>query len=177
MVDWVQRKAIVSDFDNTLFFTDRCTYFASKEMFGKPMGKKELRALPKEVKIKTYYLAYSKYDKYAKPNVRMKSILSKGNKMDKIILTARFKDLKARTLKLLKKNGINFDKVIFRQLKYKRMPDEEWKRMSIKELSKEYDQINFYEDKSDNIEYISDRIVSKNINYFLVGKGSIRKIG
>ena len=172
----MQNVAIFSDFDNTIFFTDKCVRFASKETFGKVMSKKWIRALPRSTKIKLYYLAYSKYDRYAKPNKRMIKLLSKEDKKEKIILTARFLNLKDKTISLLKKGEVNFDKVMFRELKYKGMKDEEWKRRKIKELSKKYSEINFYEDKPDNVSYIMNSLRSGKINFFLVSKNGIKKI-
>ncbi len=172
----MQDKAIVVDFDNTVFFTDKCVRFASKEEFDKVRSKKWIRALPRSAKIKLYYLAYSKYDRYAKPNKRVISLLSNEDRMDKIILTARFLALKNKTLILLKKGKVNFDKIIFREFKYRKIKDEEWKRRKLKELTKKYKKIDFYEDKSDNISYIMDDLGSRKINFFLVGKSSIREI-
>lgn len=169
-------KAIVADFDNTVFFTDRCVRFACKEIFGKVMSKKLVRALPRNTKIKLYYLAHSKYDRYSKPNERMIKLLSKEDEKEKIILTARFLDLKSKTFNLLKKRKVNFDKVIFRELKYRKTKDEEWKRRKLRELAKKYNEINFYEDKLDNIDYIKDRLTSKNLSLFLVSKNSIKRI-
>ena len=54
-------RAIVVDFDDTLFFTQKSKEAASMEVLGKKLSKQEIRALePKELKSQIYELGATK---------------------------------------------------------------------------------------------------------------------
>jgi hypothetical protein len=169
------RSAAVVDFDNTLFFTDECTIMAARDIYGRRMQIKEIRSLPKPEKHKIYRLGFVKYHGKSKPNAPMISRLKKSG-AERILLTARSKEDSETIMSLIASSGLEFNRLIFRPKKYLFGHDEEWKLGVLDSILQRYDEIEFYEDKMENILYIMKRLGSSNINYFRVSGASIKKV-
>lgn len=168
-------KLVVLDFDDTLFFTQGSVTKATKELLNRTdLSKAQVRKLPKKTKSAVYELAYSKYKHHSKPNMKLVKFLEKSRKDWKIIvLTARGRTLHADTLSLIKKHKIRISGF------YSRADiagaDEVWKLGRVKAYAKRYTEVELYEDKRENIEYIKQRIGSYNIKFYLVTKRAIRR--
>ena len=175
-----RKSAVVVDFDNTLFFTDRCAVAAAKEITGKPMTIESIRALPKKKKHEIYRLGFAKYYRFSKPNLKMIDRLSRISHNPEtgkiILLSAKPIADRERIQSLLDSQGVRIDSFIFRPKKYLFKHDEEWKLSKMEKLSEKYDTIDIYEDKADNISHIRDGLGSDKAKYFLVSKNSIRQL-
>jgi hypothetical protein len=168
-------RAAVVDFDNTLFFTDECTIMASKDIYGRLMSIKEIRSLPKPEKHRIYRLGFDKYHKKSRPNLPMINKLKKSS-ATLILLTARSKDDSETITSLIASSGLEFNRLIFRPKKYLIGHDEEWKLGELGKISQKYEEIEFYEDKIENIMHAKKNIGSRNIQYFRVSGASIRRV-
>ncbi|MCL5101915.1 MAG: hypothetical protein M1544_00960 [Candidatus Marsarchaeota archaeon] len=165
---------LLVDFDNTLFFTDEIAVKAAAELTGKRMRIADIRALRKLEKNKIYRHAFSNYYMESVPNRAMLEAL-KVKHGPIVILTAKTKGDRMRIAELLSQNGIKSDRIILRPEKYLMAHDEEWKLMEMRKLAKRYKNIEFYEDKIDNIEYIKANLKSARLKCFLVSGGSIKE--
>lgn len=145
-------KIIVVDFDDTLFFTNECSRAACMEVLGKPLPKALVRKLkPRSLKHKVYDLAVSKYGHLARPNTKLIRILSKSDRADVVVLTARLARARRHTMMLLNKHGVRYSRVIFRPNRLVDSKDEEWKLGKLNGFARKYKEIDVYEDKIDNI--------------------------
>lgn len=197
-------SAIISDFDDTLFFSDSALKSAAKELYENlneilSEGKKNdpdyknlayleiamntgkiPKGLDKDYKNLIYKIANTKYfDKYL-PNERLIEYLnervSAGEEL--IILTARGEDMREQTETLLKRYKIRYKRLIFRTSN--ELKDEEFKFIEIKRLSQEYDHISLFEDKEENIKYILKNLHYDRMDVYLVRKNNLieyQKIG
>lgn len=165
---------LLVDLDDTLFFTGRCVELAGEDVMGKRMKKEEIRKLPENTKERIYKIAQSKYDKYTRLNKKLNKILARIDDSDIFILTARTKKTKGFTERLLERNNVKFDRIIFRD-NY-RIKDEVWKLKLVNRFSKLYQKITLYEDKFDNINYIRDHAKGKNMGFYAVSGGKIKKL-
>ncbi len=163
-------KAIVSDFDDTLFFTDDCIKLASKDIVKKELSRKEVRKLNKDLKTKIYKHAYSKHSDLLKPNLELISLYKQylESKWQMIILSARGEGLLKYTESSLKKHKIPYNEVILR--KDVSGKDEEWKNDMLRKLSEKYDEILYFDDKKENLDYIRERLNKDNVKCILVEK-------
>lgn len=168
------KRLVVLDFDETLFFTSVAIKRATKRLLGrKDLSITEIRKLPRDLKIKIYRLAYSRYRDHSIPNTKLLAHLSKYQKdYRRVILTARGEDLRNHTISLVKKHKIKIDGYHFRKdLSHK---DEDWKLQKLKKFVKRYPIVELYEDKKENIDYIKNNINAQNIKYYLVTKRGAR---
>ena len=168
-------KLVIADFDNTLFFTDKCNALASKELFGKAMSLKEIRALPRADKSRVYALSFSKYAHLCIPNAKLIRALRAENTARIIILTAKSRESEPTVLRLLRKYNVRYDRLILRPKRELSKSDEGWKLEKIRSLSKGFETVELYEDKKDNIAYILNGIRRHGVSAFLVRPGSITR--
>ena len=170
-----RRSAAVVDFDNTLFFTDECTIMASKSIYGRRMPVEEIRSLPKPEKHRIYRLGFEKYHSKSRPNTFIIRKLKKSD-AELILLTARTKEDSKTIMSLIASSGLEFDHLIFRPKKYLFGHDEEWKLGVLSKISKKYDDIEFYEDKIENIMHAKSGLPDQKIKYFRVSGASINRV-
>lgn len=169
------RRAAVVDFDNTLFFTDECTIMASKYLYGRRMPIEEIRSLSKPEKYRIYRLGFEKYHKKSRPNTLMIRKLKKSD-AELILLTARTKEDSKTIMSLIASSGLEFDRLIFRPKKYLSVHDEEWKLGELNKISKKYDEIEFYEDKIENILHAKNDLLGQKMKCFKVSGASIKGV-
>ena len=170
------KKLIVVDFDNTLFFTDGAAILAYEELHGSKIEGKQLRKLPKPVKVNVYKLGYSKYRDFSVPNNKLIKRLAMDSDAKVVILTARINDSHPHVKYLLKKHNVPISRIIYRLKKDLKMGDEQWKLGKLVPMMKRYEKVEIFEDKLDNIMHFKQNIASKNASFFLVREGSIKKI-
>ncbi|MDE1871480.1 MAG: hypothetical protein KGI06_04560 [Candidatus Micrarchaeota archaeon] len=168
-----KKNLLLVDFDDTLFFTKEGIELSSKEVLGRRIDREAVRKLPNDIKEKIYKLAQSKYTKYSKLNKTLYKVISKSVDYDIFILTARTNKTRIFTEKLLSTNRVNYDELIIRK-SYK-IKDELWKSNIVKKLSKSYKKIKLYDDKEDNICYISENNREKNIEFYIVSNNKIER--
>ncbi len=147
----MKKKVIIVDFDDTLFFTERCTSAGSKEVVGRAMSKAAIRKLEPGIKGRVYDLSSSKYSHLSRPNRKLIRILSRSKDSDIVVLTARTERSRRPTVALLKKHKVPFDRAIFRENRLADTSDEIWKIGKINRFAGRYREIDFYEDKPENI--------------------------
>ena len=169
------RRAAVVDFDNTLFFTDECTIMASKEIYGRYMPIEEIRSLSKPEKHRIYRLGFEKYHRKSRPNPLMIRKLKKSA-AELILLTARTKEDSKIIMSLIASSGLEFERLIFRPKKYLLGHDEEWKLGELSKISKKYDEIDFYEDKIENILHAKNGLPGQKMKCFRVSGALIKKV-
>ncbi len=161
-------KVAIVDLDGTLASEDRAVRYASKQILGKELSRQEVRKLEKSIKSKIYDLSQSLIE-YYEPNEEVvnfvKSLKEKGYFI--IILTARYDKLKEKTEELLKKIGLDYDKLIMRNEKSHK-DDEIWKRNVIREYFTK--DMKFFEDKIENLLHLIEEV--KNLEK---EKGQINK--
>ncbi len=169
-------ELIVVDFDGTLFFTEKCTRLAAKEILKKNLSRKQIRNLPRPIKDKVYDLAFTKYNHHSILNKRLRTILSKkiGSKI--IILTARSKISNSHMKILLKKYNIKVSGVFCRNKIEMKLDDEEWKRRFLGKIVHKYKSVILYEDKMDNIEHIHSNLEHNDIKCYLVSPKGIKRV-
>lgn len=168
------RKLIVLDFDNTLFFADAANRKAAKELFKKELTRGQIRKLPNAQKGDILALANSKYAHMLKPNsplIRKIRRLALSHKV--IILSARKIRKGDQTASLLERAGVKYDERHHRRNIL--IPDEEWKLRKIKALAKGYGQIEIYDDKRENLKYISKYIEKGGAHFYHVEGESISR--
>ncbi len=164
----------ISDFDDTLFFTDKSINAASMDMFGKNLSWSEIRALPGDTKHALYNRAYTTYMDLLEPNTRLIDAYTRhiNNGAEVIILSARGEELRTETEQMLKKYGIPYREVILPADHSTR--DQEWKCSLLEKLlEKESSDLLFVEDKTENLEYARSRLLSDRVKYLLVTKEGI----
>ncbi len=171
-----KKKLAVFDFDGTLVFTDPALIKHALKLTGKMMSKKEIRALPHEIKTPIYEAANLDVDMFA-PN---KWLIDKLNKMHDegykiVILTARHETSKAGTTESLRREKVNYDE-LYHDPALVRMPDEEFKAIKLAEITKDYDDVEIYEDKQENVDFLKEKLGSRKFSYFLVEKDKFTKI-
>jgi hypothetical protein len=166
----MQRKlsAVISDFDDTLFFNDKCIRAASLEVLGKELTARELKTVDRTDKSRIYSIAYSKHSDKLTPNYPVLGYLRKmhGRGYDIIIMSARGEEHREITKEMLSNEGILYEDVILPR--DHSIPDQEWKLKELKKLSKKYDELIFLEDKLENISYIMKRYNYYNTAFYLV---------
>ena len=151
-----KKSVAIVDFDDTLFFVRRCVEAASIEVIGHRLSRSQLRKLrPKELRGRTYDVAFSKYADLSVPNSELIGMLSKwkDSGISILILTARPAKIKRETMMLLRKYRVPFHRIIFRENELAYGRDEEWKLGKLNGLADKYDSVTVYEDKRDNIAY------------------------
>ena len=181
-------SALVSDFDDTLFFNKPALISAAKDLYEtilkeensdenyKTLNDLEItigegkipKGFSKKWKNELYTLAYVKYKSKLSPNEPfinyLKDAVKQGNEL--IILSARGEEFRKETEELLSKYGLDYSKVILpanHELK-----DEEWKMLEVKKLSEIYNHIVLFEDKEENIRHIIRNLKPENIEFYLV---------
>ncbi len=168
---------LIVDMDGTLFFMDEPIALASSEILGTRMSIEETRGLPSPVKRSIYDLSISKYASSSIPNVQMINLLREKSAASYIvILTARTESRYADSREVLEKTAIPFDRLICRGEKDAETHDEEWKSAEIGALLPDYPAVELYEDKLENIEYISQRLNSEKLRSFHVKPGSVSEV-
>ena len=166
-------RIVLVDLDGTLLFTENSEGLAAKEVTGRKLKRSSIRKLDRQTKHKVYSLAQSKYADAATPNRMLKRRLSRIDKANIVILTARHSDTRSHTVAALKKHGIMYGRLLCRSGKARELDDEEWKLKMLRKYSKAYSRVELYDDKIDNLEYMYDRISTSNVFFMRVSKGSI----
>jgi len=169
-------KLAVIDLDGTIFFTDKCTMEACNKILGKKLTREEVRKCPREIKSLIYDLACTDFAGYAETNQTMiKKINSMKNAGYKIvILTGRNTRVEPNTIALLKKNAVYFDEIYHNP--DNSIHDEEFKAEKLSEISDNYESVEVYEDKADNIEYIRGKLPLDKFIFYSVQKGEISRV-
>lgn len=168
------RKLIVLDFDNTLFFADAADGIASKELFKKKLTRAQIRKLPNVQKGNILALANSKYAHMLKPNnALIRKIRRLGRSRKVIILSARKIRKGDQTASLLERAGMKYDERYHRRNIL--IPDEEWKLRKIKVLAKGYGQMDIYDDKKENLRYLSKHLDPGRAHFYHVEGESISR--
>ncbi len=192
----VKLAAIVSDFDDTLFFSKKAISYAANELYkitkenkntsinNFDIKKLELimaegkvpHGFDKSFKNELYTLAYTKYSNMLIPNTSIiKYIKEVSNKdLDLIILSARGEEFRDKTEEALISNGLKTEKVILPN--NHDLSDEHWKYLKLKELVKDYSHIILFEDKEENIKYISSRLGNEIIEFYLVEGNTLKRM-
>ncbi len=186
--------AIVSDFDDTLFFNKPALISAAKDLYQILLKRKEKddktlndleitigegrvpKGFDKKWKNELYTLAYVKYRSELSPNLPfinyLKESVKQGNEL--IVLSARGEEFREQTEELLDKYGLDYSRIILpvnHELK-----DEEWKLLEIKKLSEKYNHLVLFEDKEENIHYIINNLKPENVEFYLVDHSVITYI-
>jgi hypothetical protein len=179
-------SALVSDFDDTLFFNKKALISAAKDLYeivikekkedDKTLNDLELtigegripNGFSKKWKSQLYALAYVKYSSELSPNEPLINYLGEfvkqGNKL--IILSARGEEFRKQTEEMLNRYGLSYSKVILKE--NHELKDEEWKMQEIRKLSKRYSHLVLFEDKEENIRYIINNLKPENVEFYLV---------
>ncbi|MCL4398424.1 MAG: hypothetical protein M1322_02520 [Candidatus Parvarchaeota archaeon] len=179
-------SALVSDFDDTLFFNKSALISAAKDLYetllkGKEEDYKTFKDLEitigegrvpkgfnKKWKSELYTLAYVKYKSKLSPNLPfinyLKESVKQGN--DLVILSARGEEFREQTEEILNKYGLNYSKIILPA--NHELTDEDWKMLEVKKLSEIYNHIVLFEDKEENIRHIIHNLKPGNVEFYLV---------
>jgi hypothetical protein len=187
-------SAIVSDFDDTLFFNKGAISSAAEELYRSLEGKQSVdcnhqlmnglktiitdgkvpHGFDKALKTSLYSLAYVKYSDKLIPNKPLidyiKAIANEDTEL--LILSARGEEFRYKTEEALLSNGLRFKKVILPE--NHDMKDEHWKLLELKKVERDYNHITFLEDKEENIRYIINNMDGGKIDFYLV-EGQILK--
>jgi uncharacterized protein (UPF0218 family) len=167
--------AIISDFDDTLFLTDDAIRETSRSMLGKALSRKEVRKLPRSIKSRIYYEAFSKNMDLLIPNLKLiklyRRYAAKG--YDIIVLSARGMDLLNHTINMLKGSNVPYKKLLLR--KDLNSKDQEWKLEMINDIADRYKRLIAFEDKEDNLKLFASALRGDNIEYFLVKRNAISR--
>ena len=189
-------SAIVSDFDDTLFFNKKALIYAAKELYDNliksndtcqdykllsdleiTIGEgKVAKGFNKKWKTDLYTLAYVKYSEELHPNEPFINYINEcvKNGSELIILSARGEEFRKETEELLNAYNLNYKQIILP--KNHELKDEEWKLLEIKKLSDKYDSLSLFEDKEENIRYILKNSNINNLECYLVNHSIIRKM-
>lgn len=189
-------SAIVSDFDDTLFFNKKALIYAAKELYENliksndtcqdykllsdleiTIGEgKVAKGFNKKWKTDLYTLAYVKYSEELHPNEPFINYINEcvKNGSELIILSARGEEFRKETEELLNAYNLNYKQIILP--KNHELKDEEWKLLEIKKLSDKYDSLSLFEDKEENIRYILKNLNINNLECYLVNHSIIRKM-
>ena len=189
-------SAIISDFDDTLFFNKDSISMAAQEVYDSFKNKKDTenyerimkgletaivegkvpKGFEKPIKTYIYNLAYIKYSDKLIPNKPLINYLNdiKDENTEMIIMSARGEEFRHKTEEALLSNNLRFDKVILP--KDHDLKDEHWKFVKLNEMADNYFHILFLEDKEKNIKYIMEHIKSDNIDFYLVSGKTLRYI-
>ncbi len=172
------RKLIVVDFDNTLFFTNRTSFLASKELFNIGLTHADIRKLPEDVRRSIYHLAATKYGEHSRPNKELHERLAGSRNANVMILTARHNSSDEHTMRLLKKHGVRIKRLRSRNSSEMGIDDGEWKGKVVSRIAGRYGEVDVYEDKLANIKRMMKAIHSKKakVAFYLVRPRTIRRI-
>ena len=181
-------SALVSDFDDTLFFNKMAIVSAAKDLYEILLKEKNSedeyktlndlettigegkipKGFSKKWKNELYTLAYIKYSSKLSPNEPLinylKEAVKQGNEL--IILSARGEEFREQTEEMLNKYGLNYSRVILPS--NHELKDEEWKTLEVRKLSKIYNHIVLFEDKEENIRHIINNLRPENVEFYLV---------
>ena len=179
-------SALVSDFDDTLFFNKMAIVSAAKDLYENLLKEKREdyktlndleitigegkvpKGFDKKLKNELYTLAYVKYRSELSPNLPfinyLKENVQRGNEL--IILSARGEEFREQTEEMLNKYGLNYSRVILPS--NHELKDEEWKTLEVRKLSKIYNHIVLFEDKEENIRHIINNLRPENVEFYLV---------
>jgi hypothetical protein len=181
-------SAIISDFDDTLFFNKWAISSAAEELYKSLEGKQGISDYPKvmnslktiitdgkvphgfdkALKTNLYSLAYVKYSDKLLPNKPLidyiKAIADDDTEL--LILSARGEEFRYKTEEALLSNGLRFKKVILPE--NHDMKDEHWKLLELRKVEGDYNHITFLEDKEENIRYILNNTDGGKIDFYLV---------
>ena len=190
--------ALVSDFDDTLFFNRSAIVSAAEDLYSiierekegdedyKAMSDLEITAkegripkgFSKKWKNQLYTFAYAKYNDKLSPNNFLINYLNQrvtqGDKL--IILSARGEEFRKQTEGLLNRYGVKYDEVILPE--NHRLNDEEWKLIEVRKLIKKYSHLALFEDKFENIQYIANGLgINENaVEFYLVNHSGLTRI-
>ena len=189
-------SAIVSDFDDTIFFNKKALIHAAKDLYDNLIKSKDpsqdykllsdleitmeegkvAKGFNKKWKTDLYTLAYVKYCEELYPNKPLINYLNECVKQgsELIILSARGEEFRKETEELLNAYNLNYKLVILP--KNHELKDEEWKLLEIKKLSDKYNHLSLFEDKEENIRYILNNLDINNIECYLVNHSFITKM-
>ncbi len=185
-------KCVVSDFDDTLYFTEEAIKNAAKELYSLIKDNAEENVLSdlekiietgkvskgfdKKYKHNLYLTAFDKYANYLKLNTTavkfIRSIMDQ-EQAHLIILSARGEELRKQTEKALE-GILPYYKIILPQ--DHSIKDEEWKTSMMNDICREYDYIYFLEDKEENINYIIQNIRGCRGEFYLVNHSEIKTV-
>ncbi len=173
------RKLIVVDFDNTLFFTNRASFLASKELLSRGLTHAGIHRLPEGIRRRIYHLAATKYGRHSILNKALRRRLARARDAEIMILTARHNSSDAHTKMLLVKHGLNISKFRSRSESEMNIDDGQWKGRVIARIAAGYQEVEVYEDKRGNIGYMRDAIGGRGVRatFYIVTPRSIRKVG
>ncbi len=167
----LKRRLIISDFDDTLFFTDKSMALATKEIAGKELHGQEFRELDSGQKRRIFITAFRKYKEGLYPNEKLiqkyKELHDSGYEL--IIMSARGEELRPETQHGIETHRIPAGRIVLADGRYK-TSDREWKFGMLKELIEGYDEVLFFDDLIENIAYIQERFNGPKMRYFLVSK-------
>ncbi len=171
-----ERRIAIFDFDGTLFDTDLTLMKAAQKALGRKLSKKEIRALPHEIKSKIYDLANNDIAA-STPN---KSVINRMNTLGDrgyalVILTARHKSSEPATLELVRMWSIGCD-AVYHNSAGVYIPDEEFKAIMLEPITFGYKSVEIYEDKRENIDFLRERFGSRGFRYYLVKKNGFRRV-
>lgn len=168
-----KRRLVVLDFDGTLFFTDKANIIASKEIFGRDLTRKQFRKLPNHSKNLVNTIVFSKYPDLIVSNRRLiRKIRNIQTNRDVILLTAKSPRFRKNVKRLTESTGIKFRNAYHRG--NLDIPDEVWKLNKIRSISGPYKSVEVYEDKLDNLDYISKRLKKGKYRFYIVTKNAIK---
>jgi hypothetical protein len=172
--------AEVSDIDDTLVLTDAALKAATKAEFGTEMSRAEVRKLPKEVKRRFLATAYSQFAGLLVPNehwITEFNISQACPGHTGVVLSARTEAARAPTEALLRRVGVSFEYLILSPPVITH--DEEFKAEALLDLVGMFDEVRYYEDKLENLEFILKHypeVCAKKLRLFLVDSLTVGEI-
>ena len=172
--------AEVSDIDDTLVLTDPALKAATKAEFGTEMSRAEVRKLPKEVKRRFLATAYSQFAGLLIPNehwITEFNIKQAYPGHTGVVLSARTEATRAPTEALLRRVGASFEYLILSPPVITH--DEEFKAGALLDLASLFDEVRYYEDKLENLDFILKHypeVCAKKLRLFLVDSLTVREI-
>lgn len=171
------RKLLVLDFDNTLFFTERAIHMAAKDVFGEELTLEDMYKMEAAVKKPLFEHANTKYKEYLEPNGRLiglsEDLRLKGYEV--IVLSGRHEGHLENTRYSLDLHGVKYKKIILSP-KGRTTSDYEWKSKALSPYVSHYNEIIFFDDKMENIEYIKKAFSKRKIRFFLVDREGEKEI-
>lgn len=173
----MRKKLVVSDFDDTLFFTDKAFAAAGNEVIGRPVINTEVLKLEYEQRFAIFYRAFRKHKDLLYPNSKLieKYLGLHSDGYEIIVMSARGEELRPETRHTLEKHSIPHSKLILSDNNYS-ISDMEWKLRALRGMTEGYDEILFFDDRPDSINYIRERLNDPRVKFFLVDKNGEKEI-
>lgn len=171
----MNKSIVISDFDDTIAFSEQAIAVASEAVTGKRMSRADVRAIKNhDVKSGIYELAKKEHGHLLVPNASAIDFIraKKTEGSEVVILSAALTSMIEETRKKLAEYGVPYDRLVLREDPHSR--DEDWKKDEVSKLARSHDTVFLLEDKAENLANMMSALPGKRVVCYLATEAGLK---